>query len=171
MHALTRGSETTPMNRTTMERVSDRELVITRTFNGPVRIVFDAWTKPEFLKRWWAPKSLGVTLFACDVDLRVGGSYRFVFGHDEGHPMAFSGTYTDIAPYSRVAYTQIFEPMRAAGEGLITVTFEEEDGKTRVVSHELYPSKKVLDGVIESGMERGMRATLDQLEELIATLQ
>ncbi len=159
------------MNRTTVERRSDRELVITRTFNGPARIVFDAWTKPELLKRWWAPKSLGVTLFSCDIDLRVGGRYRFVFGHDEARSMAFSGTYTEVAPHARLAYTQIFEPMRAAGEGIVTATFDEQQGKTRIVSHELYPSKQALDGAIDSGMERGMRATLEQLEELIASLQ
>jgi uncharacterized protein YndB with AHSA1/START domain len=169
MSVETRGSEPSPVNRTNVERRSDRELVITRTFNAAARIVFDAWTKPELLKRWWAPKSIGVSLFSCEVDLRVGGSYRFVFGRDEAHPMAFSGVYTEVTPCARLVYTQIFEPMRAAGEGLITVMFDEQHGKTRLVSHELYPSKEVLDGAIASGMERGMRATLDQLEELVTS--
>ncbi len=166
----TRGSESRTMNKTVVERASDRELVITRTFNGPARIVFDAWTKPELLKRWWAPKALGVTLFSCDSDARVGGAYRFVFGHDPAKPMAFTGTYKEFLPSSRLVFTQIFEPMREAGEGLITITFEEVGGKTLVVSRERFPSKEVLDGVLASGMEKGMRLTLDQLDELLPSL-
>src|ERR1700735_5496071 len=101
MTAIDRKREQTVKNETVVERRSDRELVITRTFNGPARVVFDAWTKPELLKRWWAPKSLNVTLFSCDVDLRVG-NYRFVFGHEESQSMAFSGTYTEVTSYSRL---------------------------------------------------------------------
>jgi uncharacterized protein YndB with AHSA1/START domain len=170
MSAAREMSKVVPMNRTTVDRPNDRELVVTRTFNAPARILYDAWTKPELLMRWWAPRSIGVTLFSCESDARVGGIYRFVFGHDEKHAMAFSGRYTEVTPTSRLAYTQIFEPMREAGEGLITVTFEEHGGKTQLVSRELYPSKAVLDGAIESGMEGGMRATLEQLEELLTTL-
>jgi len=162
------------VNKTTVERSSDRELLITRTFNAPPRIVFDAWTKPELLKRWWAPKALGVTLFTCEADLRVGGRYRYVFGHDEAKAMAFNGTYKELVPYTRLVYTQIFEPMPEAGEGVITTTFEDvSEGsrkQTRVVSRELFPTKEVLEGVLASGMEKGMRATLEQLEELVATL-
>ncbi len=162
------------MNKTVVERSSDRELLITRSFNAPPRTVFDAWTKPELLKRWWAPKALGVTLFSCNADLRVGGRYRYVFGHDEAKPMAFNGWYKEFFPYTRLVYTQIFEPMPEAGEGVITTTFEDiSEGsrkKTRVVSRELFPTKEVLDGVLASGMEKGMRATLEQLEELVATL-
>src|SRR5579872_6208027 len=111
-------SEPTPMkNRTTVERQSERELVVTRTFNGPARIIFDAWTKPELLKRWWAPKSLGVTLFSCDADVRVGGSYRFVFGRDPKQPMAFSGIYKEVTPFSRLVWTQLFEQMPRCGRG------------------------------------------------------
>ena len=158
-------------NSTTVERRSDRELVVTRTFNGPARIVFDAWTKPELLMRWWAPKSLGVSLFSCEADVRVGGSYRYVFGRDPKHPMAFSGTYTEVTPTSRLVWTQVFEPMRSAGEAIITATFDEHDGKTRLVVHQLYASKESLDGAVASGMERGMRETYEQLEELVAALR
>jgi uncharacterized protein YndB with AHSA1/START domain len=174
MHPTEKGSEgkSEPARKTatSIERHSDRVLVVTRTLNGPARIVYDAWTKPELLKRWWAPRSLGVTLFSCEADARVGGTYRFVFGRDPSQPMAFSGTYTEVTPCSRVVCTQIFEPMRAAGEAIVTATFEEHDEKTRLVVHQLYPSKEALDGAIASGMERGMRETYEQLEEMMASL-
>ena len=165
----TRGSETRPVNRTTVERASDRELVIRRAFNGRARIVFDALTRPELLKRWWAPRSLGVSLFECESDARVGGMYRFVFGRDAQKPMAFSGLYKEVTPHSRIVFTQTFEPMRSEGEGVITITLEERDGKTYMVQHELYPSKQALDWALGSGMEHGMRETLDQLDELVAS--
>jgi uncharacterized protein YndB with AHSA1/START domain len=158
------------MNRTTVERTSDRELVITRTFNARARIVFDAMTKPELVKRWWAPKSHGVTLFECEADVRVGGSYRNVFGTDPSKSMAFSGVYKELVPYTRIVCTQVFEPMRSAGEAVITITLEERDGKTHMVEHGLWPSKEALDGAIQSGMEHGMRESLDQLDTLVASL-
>jgi uncharacterized protein YndB with AHSA1/START domain len=165
------GSEVAnPKNRTTVERRSDRELVVTRTFNAPARIVFDAWTRPDLLERWWAPRSLGVTLFSCEADVRVGGAYRYVFGHDASHAMAFSGVYKEVDRPSRLVATQIFEQMRSAGEAIVTATFDERDGKTTLVLHQLYPSKESLDGAVASGMERGMRDTFEQLEELVATL-
>jgi uncharacterized protein YndB with AHSA1/START domain len=163
------GSESRPVNRTTAERTSDRELVVTRTFNASARVVFDAWTKPELLKRWWAPRSRGVTLFECEADVRVGGSYRFLFGRDRAQAMAFTGVYTEVVPPSRVVCTQIFEPMRAAGEAIVTATFEELDGRTRLTLHQLFPSKEALDGAVASGMELGMRETFEQLEALVAT--
>ena len=165
-----RASDTDTKGKTALERTSDRELVITRTFNGPARIVFNAWTKPELLQRWWAPRSLGVTLFSCEADVRVGGSYRYVFGREGGPKVAFSGTYTEVSPPSRLVHTQIFEPMRAAGEAIVTATFEEHEGRTRLVLHSLYPSKEALDGALASGMEHGMRETMDQLDALVATL-
>jgi uncharacterized protein YndB with AHSA1/START domain len=158
-------------NRTTVERRSDRDLVVTRTFNGPAKIVFDAWTKPELLKRWWAPKSLGVSLFSCEADVRTGGSYRYVFGRDPKHPMAFSGTYIEVTPPSRLEWTQVFEQMRAAGEAIVTATFDEREGKTELVVHQHYASKEALDGAIASGMEKGMRETYEQLEELVEALR
>lgn len=156
--------------RTEVERASERELVLRRIFRARPRTVFDAMTKPELLRRWWAPRSLGVTLLGCDVELRVGGAYRFVFGRDGEPRMAFSGVYREIELGARLVYTQIFEPMREAGEGLITATFEERDGGTLLVQRELYPSKEVLDGAIASGMERGMRETLEQLDVLVREL-
>lgn len=162
---------TTTANRTTVERTSDRELVVARTFNARPRIVWDAWTRPELLKRWWAPRSLGVTLFECESDLRVGGKYRFVFGRDPKKPMAFSGTYTEVEPTARLVSTQLFEPMPAAGEAIVTATFEVQGDRTRLVVHQLYPSKRSLDGAIATGMERGMRETYEQLETLVGALQ
>jgi uncharacterized protein YndB with AHSA1/START domain len=164
------GSEVTGSAKdpTTVERASDRELVVARTFNAPARIVFDAWTQPELLKRWWAPKSRGVTLFHCEADVRVGGAYRYVFGRDAANAMAFSGVYKEVVPHSRVVMTQIFEPMRSVGEAIVTATFEEKDGKTRLVLHQLFPSKEALDGAVASGMEHGMRESYDQLEAVVA---
>ncbi len=155
---------------TTVERTSERELIIARTFNGPARIVFDAWTKPELLKLWWAPKSLGVSLFECESDLRAGGTYRYAFGRDPQNPEVFSGRYREVSPPSRLVLTQVYERMRSAGDAVITVTFEENRGRTHVTLHQLYPSKEALDGAVASGMERGMRETFDQLDALAVSL-
>ena len=161
-----RESEPTPKNdRTTAERKSERELIVTRTFNGPARIVFEAWTKPELLKRWWAPKSTGVSLLSCEADVRVGGSYRFEFGRGASKPMAFFGRYLEVTPRSRLVWTN-----DESGDGAVTtVTFEEKDGKTLLVMHELHPSKEALDAAI-AGMEGGMPETFAQLDELLVTL-
>lgn len=161
-----RESEPAPMkDRTTVERKSERELVVRRIFNGPARIVFEAWTKPELLKRWWAPKSTGVSLLSCEADVRVGGTYRFEFGHEASEPMVFFGRYIEVIPHSRLVWTN-----DEGDDGAVTtVTFEEKGGKTLLVMHELYPSKEALDGVI-AGMEGGMRETFEQLDELLVTL-
>ena len=102
-----KGSEPTAMkNRTTVERTSERELVVTRTFNGPAHIVFDAWTKPELLKRWWVPKSCGASFLSCEADVRTGGTYRFVFSHPSSEqPMPFFGRYVEVTPGSRLVWT------------------------------------------------------------------
>jgi uncharacterized protein YndB with AHSA1/START domain len=168
-------SEAAHMNQTSMELKGDREIVIERTFNGPPRIVFDAWTRPELVRRWWAPKSHRVSLVGCDADVRAGGSYRYVARLNAGGQFAFSGVYREVTPYSRLVYTENFEPTAAGAmaEGaavVVTVTFEERDGKTHVVSHSLCPSKDVRDTIIASGMEHGMRESMDQLDELAATL-
>jgi uncharacterized protein YndB with AHSA1/START domain len=155
---------------TNVERASGRELVIRRVFRARPATVFDAMTKPELLRRWWAPRSLGVELYECDADVRVGGRYRYVFGKAGEPRMAFSGTYTEVVPGSRVVYTQIFEQLPHAGEGIITSTYEPHPLGTLFVQRELFPSKEVLDGVLASGMERGMRETLDTLAELVPTL-
>jgi uncharacterized protein YndB with AHSA1/START domain len=160
-------SEATSMgNRTAVERKSERELVVTRTFNAPARMVFEAWTRPELLKRWWAPKSSGLSLLSCEADVRVGGKYRFEFGHEGSKPMmAFFGKYIEVIPHSRLVWTN-----EESDDGAVTtLTFEEKDGKTLLVLHELYPSKEALDAAID-GMEGGMPETFAQLDELLVTL-
>ena len=163
-----RDSEPTAVkNRTTVERKSERELVVTRTFNGPARLVFEAWTTPELLKRWWAPKSTGVSLLSCEADVRVGGRYRLVFGLDASEPMEFFGRYIEVTPHSRLVWTN--EEGGESGQ-VTTVTFEERGGKTLLVMHDLYPSKEALDGAIASGSTGGTSETFEQLEELLVTL-
>lgn len=163
-----RESERTPMkNRTTVERKSERELVVTRTFNGPARIVFEAWTQPELLKRWWAPKSFGISFISCEADARTGGTYRFVFGHpDSAQPMAFFGRYLEVTPHSRLVWTN-----EEGGEGgaVTTVTFEERGAQTLVVMRDLYPSKEALDAAIASGSTSGCGETFEQLDQLLAS--
>lgn len=151
---------------TTTERTSERELVITRTVNGPARLVFDAWTTPELLKRWWAPKEFGVSFISCELDLRAGGAYRFVFGHPASdQPMAFFGRYLEVVPPSRLVWTN-----EEAGDSgpVSTATFDEKDGQTLVVVRELYPSKDALDAAIASGSIGGVM--FDQLDELLDAL-
>src|SRR5215469_3088787 len=153
MNASREGEPASAKNRTIAERTSDRELVVMRTFNGPARLVFEAWTKPELLKRWWAPKSFGITFISCEVDVRTGGTYRFVFGHPSSEqPMEFFGRYLEVTPHSRLVWTN-----DEGGEGgaVTTVTFEERGAETVVVMHDLYPSKEALDGAIASGSTGG----------------
>jgi uncharacterized protein YndB with AHSA1/START domain len=165
MDARREGESNPVRNRTTVERKSEREMVVTRTFDGPARLVFEAWTKPELLKLWWAPKSMGMSLLSCEADVRVGGRYRFVFGHDASKTMAFYGKYIEVTPYSRLVWSN---EEGDGGEAITTVTFEEKDGKTLLVLHDLHPSKEALDGAIGSGV--GMRETFEQLDELLVTL-
>jgi uncharacterized protein YndB with AHSA1/START domain len=154
-------------SRTTVERTSDRELVATRTFDGPARIVFEAWTKPELIMRWWAPKSFGITFLSCETDVRTGGSYRFVFGHPASEqPMAFFGRYIEVTPPSRLVWTNEEDESGA----VTTATFEEKDGKTLVVVHDLYPSKEALDGAIASESTGGWPEQFEQLDDLLSTL-
>ena len=164
-----RESQSTPMkNRTTVERKSERELVVTRTFNAPPRIVFEAWTKPELFKRWWVPKSMGVSLHSCDMDVRVGGGYRLEFSHSAApKPMEFFSRYLEVTPHSRLVWTN--EEGGDSGQ-VTTVTFEERGGKTRLTMHDLYPSKEALDGAFASGSTGGMDETFEQLDELLAAL-
>jgi uncharacterized protein YndB with AHSA1/START domain len=154
-------------NRTTVERKSEREVVVTRTFDGPARIVFEAWTKPELLKRWWVPKSFGVSLLSCEADVRVGGKYRFVFGHGGSEPMAFFGTYLEVTPHSRLVWTN---DEGGDGQVITTVTFEEKGGKTLLVMHDLHPSKAALNAAMASGEKSGMGETFEQLDELLVAL-
>jgi uncharacterized protein YndB with AHSA1/START domain len=162
-----RGSEpTSGKARTTVERKSERELVVTRTFNAPARIVFEAWTRPELFKRWWVPKSMGMFLRSCEMDVRVGGRYRLVFGHDASNPDEFFGRYVEVTPHSRLAWTN-----DEGGEGgsVTTVTFEEKGDKTLLVVHELYPSKEALDAA-GTGAADAMPEQFEQLDELLVTL-
>jgi uncharacterized protein YndB with AHSA1/START domain len=161
-------SESEPdRNRTVVERTSERELVVTRTFNGPARIVFEAWTRPELLKRWWAPKSFGTTFISCEADVRTGGTYRFVFGHaSSDQPLAFFGRYIEVIPNVRLVWTN-----DEGGEGgaVTTVTFEERGGETLVVMRDLYPSKDALDGAIDSGSTSGFGESFEQLDALLVS--
>lgn len=161
-----RDSGTTPTNkRTTAERKSDRELVVTRTFDAPARIVYEAWTRPDLFMRWWVPKSMGVPLLSCEMDARAGGGYRLEFGHDASDAMAFFGKYLEATPPSRLVWTN-----EEGDDGPITTaTFEEKDGKTLLVLSELYPSKEALDKA-HSGMADGMPEQFEQLDELLVTL-
>ena len=153
-------------NRTTVERTSDREVTVTRTVNGPARIVFEAFTKAELFTRWWVPKSMGMTLLSCELDARVGGKYRLAFDVGAPEPAAFFGTYVEVQPYSRLAWTN-----EEGGEGgpVTTVTFEEQGGKTLVVLRESHPSKEALDAA-GTGAADAMFETFDQLDELLVSL-
>ena len=152
---------------TTVERTSDRELVATRTIDGPARLVFEAWTKPELMMRWWAPKSFGISFLSCEIDARTGGSYRFVFGHPASEqPMAFFGRYIEVTPPSRLVWSNEED----ADGAVSTATFEERDGKTLVVVHDLYPSKAALDAAIASGSTGAWPEQFEALDDLLASL-
>lgn len=150
--------------RTTVERKSDREVVVTRLFNAPARLVFQAWTQADLFQRWWVPKSMGMTLLSCEMDVRVGGQYRLVFSY-QGSEAAFFGTYQEVTPPSRLVWTNEESP-----DGPITtVTFEEKDGKTWVIMHELHPSKEALDAA-GTGASEALVETFGQLDDLLLTL-
>ena len=152
-------------NPTVVERKSERELVVTRTFNGPAHIVFEAWSKPELFRLWWPPKSLPMPLLSCEMDVRTGGGYRLEFGPDAANAMAFFGRYIEVTPPSRIVWTN-----DEGQEGSVTtVTFEEKDGQTLVVLHELYPSKEALEEGI-AGSANGLPEQFAQLDDLLATL-
>lgn len=154
-------------NATTTDRQSDRELVVRRTFNGPARHVFAAWTKHELMMRWWAPKSFGINLLSVQTDVRKGGTYRLEFGvPGQEQPVAFFGRYLDVVPNERIVWTN-----EESDEGSIsTLTFEEKDGKTLLVLHELYPTREALDEAIESGNVNGFAEQFESLDEVLATL-
>ena len=154
------------MARTTIERKSDREVVVTRTFDAPVRLVFEAWTNPQLFKQWWVPRSMGMTLRSCELDVRTGGQYRLVFGDDPANPVAFFGRYLDVVPNRRIVWRN--EESGADGS-VTTVTFEEKNGKTTLVLRELYPTKEALDAA-GTGAQEAMQETFGQLDELLASL-
>jgi uncharacterized protein YndB with AHSA1/START domain len=160
-------SESMPPPITTTDRRSEREVVVTRTFDGPARIVFEAWTTPELLMKWWTPKSFGITFISCEADVRTGGTYRFVMGHpDFDQPMAFFGRYLEVEPPKRLVWTN-----EEGEEGSVTtVTFEEKDGKTHLVMSDLYPSKAALDEAMASGGIGALPEQFDQLDVVLKSL-
>jgi uncharacterized protein YndB with AHSA1/START domain len=152
-------------NGTTIQRKSERALVVTRTFDAPPHTIFAAWTRPELMKRWWAPKSSGVPLLSVEVDVRVGGQYRYVFGTEPAKSFAFFGHYTEVIPNARLVWTN-----EESDDGAIsTLTLTEKDGKTLLVFSELYPTKEAADRACE-GMEEGMPEQFAQLDELLVVL-
>ncbi|HEY4274685.1 MAG TPA: SRPBCC family protein [Rhizomicrobium sp.] len=155
-----------PASPTNVERKSDRDLVVTRTFNAPLRIVFEAWTKPELFQRWWAPKSFGITFISCQMDVRTGGNYRMELGHPSSEkPMAFFGRYIEVIPNARIVWTND----EGSEEGPVTtVTFEERGNETLVVFHDRYPSKETLDAAIASQATSGFGQQFEQLDALLA---
>jgi uncharacterized protein YndB with AHSA1/START domain len=166
MDAIRKSEPATLENLTAVERKSELELAVTRSFNAPARIVFEAWTKPELFRRWWAPKSTGMTILSCEMDVRVGGGYRLQFGHPAfEQPMSFFGKYLEVIPNARLVWTN-----EESDDGAVTtVTFEEKGGKTLLVLLERHLTKEALDNSIE-GMEGGMPEQFGQLDELLAAL-
>jgi uncharacterized protein YndB with AHSA1/START domain len=161
---INKESEATPTNnRTGVERKSELELVVIRTVNAPARLVFEAWTNADLFRRWWVPKSFGLSLLSCEMDVRVGGQYRLVFPHGDS-TMEFFGTYVEVTPDSRLVWTN---DEGENGMTVTTVTFDENAGKTLVVLRDLYPSKEALD----SGSTGAMPEALDQLDQLLASLE
>lgn len=161
---MDKGKSIEPVPRTVVERTSDTELLITHSFDAPAPLVFAAWTRPELMRQWWIPKSTGMTLVTCEMDVRVGGRYRFEIRHPAvDHLLAFFGRYFDVVPDARLVWTN----EESDAGAVTTVTFAERDGKTALMLHEIYPSKRALDESFE-GMEGGMPTQLDQLDGLLA---
>ncbi len=150
-------------NGTQVVRKSDVEVEVTRTFDAPAHLVFEAWTTAELFKRWWVPKSFGLNLLSCEMDVQVGGQYRLVFPH-EGSTMEFFGTYLEVVPNTRLVWTN---DEGEAGVTITTVTFEETEGKTQVVMHDLYPTKEA----VNFGSTNAMPETFSQLDELLDSLR
>ncbi len=149
---------------TNVERTSDREMVVTRTFDAPARLLFAAWTRPELMQRWWLPKSFGMTFLSCEMDVRTGGSYRFVFAHPAAaQPMAFFGRYLEVTPHARIVWTN-----EEGEDGAVsTLTFDEDGERARLVLRDLYPSKEALDEAIASGSTGAWPEQLAELEALM----
>ena len=144
---------------------TDREIVLTRVFDAPQRLVFDAFTKPELLKRWFGPR--GWSLVVCDVDLKVGGAFRFVLRGPDGREMGMRGVYREIVPPKRSVHMESFDDF--PGESQVTTVLVEQGGKTTLTATILYPSQEVRDAVIKSGMEHGAAESYDKLAELLAS--
>jgi uncharacterized protein YndB with AHSA1/START domain len=162
---MTSESSSAARSRTVVERKSDRELVVTRTFDAPPHLVFEAWSRPELFPRWWVPKSADMSLLSCDMDVRTGGAYRLVFRHPmSDQPMAFFGTYREVVPNERIVWTN-----EESDEGAVTtVTFEEDAGRTRVTLHERYPTEAALDEAL-AGSAEALPEQFAQLDGLLAS--
>ncbi|TBR39430.1 MULTISPECIES: SRPBCC family protein [Dyella] len=157
-------SSAVALNPTAVERKSDRELVVTRIFDAPVHIVFEAWSNPDLFRQWWVPKSVGMTLESCDMDIRTGGSYRLVFRHPAfDQPMTFFGSYKEVTPNKRIVWSNDESDQGA----VTTVTFEERGDKTLVTFHERYPTEAALDEAL-AGSAEGLPEQFAQLDELLA---
>jgi uncharacterized protein YndB with AHSA1/START domain len=156
---------TTTKNPTAVERRSERELVVTRTVNGPARLVFEAWTKADLFRQWWVPRSYGLTLLSCEMDVRVGGGYRLAFRHQDS-TMEFFGTYLEVTPHSRLVWTN---EEADGGVTVTTVTFDDIAGRTSVAVHDVYPSKEAADAA--GGSTGAMPEALEQLDELLVSLR
>lgn len=151
-------------NRTLVERLGDRELLVTRIFNAPPATVFKAWSQPELFQRWWMPKSVtGVSLVSCEMDVRTGGKYRLEFGAGGSETMAFYGKYLEVVPNQRIVWTND-EGEKGA---ITTVTFEDQGGKTLLSFHEVYPSKEALEEALQ-GSATGLPEQMQQLEDLLS---
>ena len=163
------GSHTVNRDSFRVSTPSDQEIRLTRLFDAPRHLVFEAMTKPEHVKRWWGRLGDGYSVPVCEIDLRPGGAWRFVNRHPRGE-VAFYGEYREITPPSRLVFTEIFEGFPDS-ISVVTAEFTDEGGKTRFTATVRYPSRDVRDIVLESGMERGAGLSYDRLEDLVAELQ
>ena len=161
---MTSKSSAAAVNPTDVRRKSDRELAVTRTFDAPARLVFEAWSNPDLFRRWWVPEGAGMTLESCEMDVRTGGKYRLVFRHPAfDEPMAFFGSYQDVVPGQRMVWTN-----EESDEGAVTtVTFEERDGRTLVSYSERYQTAAALEEAL-AGSAEGLPVQFAQLDEMLA---
>lgn len=167
MVAVTRG-EAMGQGRTTYELVSDNATILRREFNAPAHLVFDAWTQADLVRRWFAPAKLGVSMRSCESDVRVGGGYRYVCERDGEVVCTFHGKYLELSRGARIVYTQLLEPFTEPV--IVVITLNEKDGVTTMNSYEVYPSKDVREMAISTGMEEGMRNTMDQFDGVVQSL-
>jgi uncharacterized protein YndB with AHSA1/START domain len=160
------GAGATPEGRTTVERTSDRDFVVTRTVDGPARLVFQAWTQADLFRRWWVPASFPVVLLGCELDVRVGGGYCLTFSMEGHPPMSFYGKYLEVVPAARLVWTN--EEAGEIGQVTTVTFFEDVDGRTRIVLRERYPTREALEEGISSGSTDALPETFDQLEALMS---
>lgn len=152
--------------KTIVTKASETEVVVTRTFDAPARLVFQAWSDPELFRQWWVPRSLGATLSSCEVDMRTGGTYRLAFGDDPATAMVFHGRYLEVVPDSRIVWSN--DEGGEEATSITTVTLAERDGKTDLVLSERFPTKEAFDA--GAGAEDALPETFAQLDEVLATL-